>query len=114
MRLRRRALLVFLTSFEDPIVAESFADNVPLIARQHLVLVNMILPAGVRPVFANADVASIDDIYQDLSGHLQWQRLREMGKALQRQGVQFRLVANETLCPELVSQYIGIKRRQLL
>ena len=114
MRLRRRALLVFLTSLEDPIVAEGFAESIPLIARQHLVLVNMIQPPGVGPVFADPAAAALDDVYEDLGGHLQWHRLRELAKTLQHQGVQFHLVANETLCPELVSQYIGIKRRQLL
>src|SRR5207249_4933492 len=41
LRLRRRALLVFLTALDDPVLAESFVRNMDLIRRQHLILVNM-------------------------------------------------------------------------
>ena len=47
LRLRRRALLVFLTALDDPVLAESFVRNMDLIRRQHLVLVNMLQPPGV-------------------------------------------------------------------
>ena len=57
LRLRRRALLVFLTALDDPALAESFVRNMDLIRRQHLVLVNMLQPPGVKPLFANPDVA---------------------------------------------------------
>jgi len=113
-RLRRRALLVFLTNLDDPILAESFAAGVGLIARQHLVLVNMIQPPGIGPVFADPNVASAEDVYAHLAGHLQWHRLGELAKGLQRCGVRFRLLANESFCPQLVSQYVNVKRRQLL
>jgi hypothetical protein len=68
----------------------------------------------VEPLFANPDVASIDDLYRELGGHLRWQKLRELQKALQRRGVQFSLLDNERLSAELVSQYLSIKQRQLL
>ena len=131
-RLRRRSLLVLLTSLDDPLVAESFFDNIDLIARRHLVLVNMIRPAGLGPLFsrtteqAPAEVVaaasgprvgpagSIDDVYADLAGHLRWQRLRELERNLHHHGVSFRLVDSEALCPELVSQYLSVKSRQLL
>jgi uncharacterized protein (DUF58 family) len=76
LRLRKRALLVWLTSLDDPVLAESFAKNAPLIARHHLVLVNMPQPAGSRPLFADSTVATTDDIYRALSGHMMWHRLR--------------------------------------
>src|SRR5262249_19095905 len=44
LRLRRRALLVVLTDLSDPVLAEQFLRGVDLIARQHLVLVNMMRP----------------------------------------------------------------------
>jgi len=53
LRLRRRALLLFFTSLDDPVVAESFVRNMDLLCRQHLVLVNMLQPPGVRPIFSN-------------------------------------------------------------
>jgi uncharacterized protein (DUF58 family) len=114
LRLRRRSLLFFLTALDDPVLAESFVRNVDLIRRQHLVLVNMIQPPGVSPVFSNPNVATVDQLYQHLAGHLQWQKLRELEKVLKRRGVQFSLLQNERLSAELVSQYLNVKRRQLL
>ena len=114
LRLRRRSLLFFLTALDDPVIAESFVRNLDLIRRQHLVLVNMIQPPGVSPVFTNPNVATVDQLYQHLAGHLQWQKLRELEKVLKRRGVQFSLLQNERLSAELVSQYLNVKRRQLL
>jgi len=51
LRLRRRALLVFLTALDDPLLAESFTHNAGLICRQHLMLVTMVQPPGVKPLF---------------------------------------------------------------
>ena len=114
LRLRRRALLVFLTALDDPAIAESFVRNIELIRRQHLVLVNMLQPPGVAPLFSNPGVAGLDDLYRELGGHLRWQKLRELQKVLQRHGVQFSLPANERLSAEIVSQYLNVKQRQLL
>lgn len=113
-RLRRRALLIFLTSLDDPVLAESFARNAALLARQHLVLANMIQPPGAEPLFSRGDVSGIDDIYRHLGGHLQWHNLIELKKVLQRRGVAFSLVAEEKLATDLVSQYVGVKQRQLI
>jgi len=114
LRLRRRALLIFLTALDDPLLAESFARSVGLICRQHLVLVNMIQPSGVGPLFQDPNLSSLDEIYQRLGGHLRWQNLRELEKVLQRRGVRFTLVQNERMAAELVSQYLSVKQRQLL
>ena len=114
LRLRRRALLLFLTSLDDPALAESFVRNLELIRRQHVVLVNMIQPPAASALFTNPNLASVDDLYGHLGGHLQWHKLRELGKVLQRRGVQFSLLQNERLSAELVSQYLSIKQRQLL
>jgi uncharacterized protein (DUF58 family) len=114
LRLRHRALLVFLTSLDDPLVAESFVRNMDLIRRQHLIVVNMLQPPGVSPLFTNPNIASMDDLYQHLGGHLLWQKLREVEKVLQRRGVRFSLLQNERLSAELVSQYLNVKRRQLI
>jgi uncharacterized protein (DUF58 family) len=114
LRLRRRALLVFLTSLDDPALAENFVRNLELIHRQHLVLVNMLQPPGAEPLFSNPDVVSVDDLYRHLGGHLRWQRLRELEKVLQRRGVRFSLLQNERLSADLVSRYLSVKQRQLL
>jgi uncharacterized protein (DUF58 family) len=113
-RLRRRALLMFLTSLDDPMLAESFTRNMALLAGQHLVLVNMILPPGVSPLFTRGGVAELDDLYRHLGGHLQWARLQELQRALHYRGVRFSLLHNERMATELVSQYLGVKQRQLI
>jgi uncharacterized protein (DUF58 family) len=113
-RLRRRALLIFLTSLDDPVLAEGFLRNMSLLAGQHLVLVTMIQPPRAAPLFSGDDVFDLDDLYRHLGGHLQWHNLRELGKVLQRRGVQFTMVENESLANELVSQYLGVKQRQLI
>jgi uncharacterized protein (DUF58 family) len=114
LRMRRRSLLVFLTALDDPVLAENFVRNMDLIRRQHLVLVNMIQPPGVAPLFSDPNVASVDDLYRHLGGHLLWQKLRELEKILHRRGVHFSLLKNERLSAELVSQYLNLKRRQAL
>jgi uncharacterized protein (DUF58 family) len=114
LRLRRRALLVFLTALDDPVLAESFARNMNMLCRQHLIVINMLRPPLARPLFSEAPVTGADDLYQHLAGHLQWSRLGELERALGHRGVKFNLVDNERLCVEVVSQYLGVKRRQLI
>ena len=114
LRLRRRALLVVLTSLDDPVLAESFVRNMDLVCRQHLILVNMMQPPAAKPVFSDPHVATVDDIYQQLGGHILWNNLRELEKVLQHRGVRFSLVNNEKLSAQLVTQYFSVKRRQLI
>lgn len=113
-RLRRRALLVFLTALDDPIIAESFAKNVDLIRQQHLVMVNMIPPIGVEPLFQKAEVEQVGEVYEALAGHLRWAGLQELGRSLQQKGVRFSMLSSEKLSAELVTSYLNIKRRQIL
>jgi uncharacterized protein (DUF58 family) len=112
--IRRRALLVFLTSLDDPVLAENFAQRIELICRQHLVIVGMMKPALATPLFSTPAVTSVDDIYQHLGGHMLWGGLREIEKILQRNGVGFALLENENLCTGLIGRYIAVKRRQIL
>jgi uncharacterized protein (DUF58 family) len=113
-RLHRRALLIFLTSLDDQALAESFMKNIHLVARKHVVMVNVVKPVMARPIFKQQDVAGIDDLYRVLGGHLLWARLRETEKALRRKGVGFFMLNNEALCTQLVSQYVSVKQRQLI
>ncbi|MEQ2006588.1 MAG: DUF58 domain-containing protein [Limisphaerales bacterium] len=114
LRLRRRALLVFLTALDDPLLAEQFTRNVELLSGQHLVLVNMMQPPGAQPLFSAPDVTKVDDVYQRLGGHILWHNLRELEKKFQHRGVQFSLLDNERLSVQLVTQYLAVKRRQLI
>jgi uncharacterized protein (DUF58 family) len=113
-RLRRRSLLIFLTNLDDPVIADSFARNMDMVRRKHLVLVNMLKPVEVQPVFSGPDPHSIDDIYAHLGGHIVWQNLQELSQGLKQRGIGFSLLKSEKMCNSLVSQYITIKKRQLL
>lgn len=113
-KLRRRALLVFLTNMDDPVLAEDFIKNVQVIARRHLILVNMIRPPVARPLFSNPDVRHHDELYQELGGHLLWTSLRETQRHLKKRNVAFHTLDNEKMCAEMVAQYIQVKQRQIL
>lgn len=114
MRLRRRALVIFLTNLDDPVLAESLSRNLEFLSNRHLVMVNMITPGHVRPLFSHGDVRDTDEIYARLGGHLQWQSLRETQRSLHRHGVDMHLAGHESLCGDMVAQYVSVKQRQLL
>jgi uncharacterized protein (DUF58 family) len=114
LRLRRRALLLFLTSHDDPVLAESFVRATSLLARRHLVMVGMPRPKSAQPLFQDDDVNSADDIYRHLAGHLAWKRLRELEAKLARQGVRLALIDPEKFGSGLIGLYDEVKQRQLL
>ncbi len=114
LRLRRRALLIFLTSLDDPVLAGSFVQDMDLICRQHVILVNMMQTPEIAPMFSGPPAAGLDDLYQRLGGHILWHNLRELEKKLQRRGIRFSLVHNERLAAQLITQYMSVKQRQVL
>jgi uncharacterized protein (DUF58 family) len=113
-RLTKRALVIFLTSLDDPFLADSFSEAAEVISRQHLILVNMLRPNAVQPVFTNPNVESMDDIYRELSGHLQWERLRELERVLRRRGIRFALLDPVMISAELVQQHADVRDRELV
>ena len=113
-RIRRRSLLLFLTALDDPFIAENFVRSMEMLSRQHLVMVAMLRPPGARPLFSQPDTTDIDEIYGHLGGHQQWHKLRQLDKVLRRRGVQLSLVDHEKLTGELITQYLGVKQRQVL
>ena len=114
LNLRKRALVLVLTDLSDPVLAESFRHGAELLCRHHLVMVFMVRPAGVGPLFGEANAESADQVYRNLAGHLIWTELREIGRQLQRRGIGFALSERETLSADLVSRYMSIKARQML
>lgn len=114
-RLTRRALLVMLVDLSDPLTAEHFYEALPLIHRQHLILVNMVRPTHAHPLFSPRVLPETTaDLYQALGGHFQWQELGETAKRLQHLGVELGIPNHEELCTETVAQYLSVKRRQLI
>ncbi len=114
LRLRKRALLIFLTALDDPVIAEHFTKGADLLCRQHLVLVDMLQPPGAVPVFSGESARNVDDLYRHLGGHWQWHRLRELTQVLQRRGVRLSLLDPTRLPAQLVAQHADVKARQLL
>jgi uncharacterized protein (DUF58 family) len=113
LRLGRRALILVLTALDDPLLAESFSKSLELVSRQHLVVVAMIEPGQVEPMFktpANTDA----EVYDALAGHMIWHKLREVEKMLSWRGVRFSVLPNESLAPTVISQYLEVKQRQSL
>ncbi len=113
LRLRRRSLVIFLTVLDDPVLAEDFLRNVELVARQHLVVVGMMRPSGISRMFSDP-VSHTDELYERLGSHLRWHNLEQLGKQLHRRGVKFLLFDGEQMGLRVVSEYLNIKKRQLL
>lgn len=113
-RLRHRALLVFLTELDDPLLAESFIRAVKLLSAQHLVVAGMLRPPGAAPMFTGEPVQSESDVYDRLSSHISWRGLRETEMRLRCQGVWFSMFQPEAVCQQLVGAYLDIKQRQAL
>jgi len=114
VRLRKRALLVWLSNLDDPMLAESFLQQIALVRRHHLVLVNMVKGANLQPLFSGTPPAANDELHQRLAGHLEWRDLRQLQQQLRQQGVVLRLIEQAGLTPALVQQYLEVKQRQLL
>lgn len=112
--LRKRALLLFLTHLDDPLMAESFIGAMRACARQHVLMVNMFRPAGAYPLFSSPDVHSLRGIYDHLAGHMVWSALSDTRRRLRQYGAGFTLLDKEQLSSQLIGQYMEVKQRQIL
>lgn len=111
--LRRRALLVFFTSLDDALLAETFERNIALLARRHLVLVHVMPGPEVRPLFERPP-ADIESAYAELAGQLAWNRMRKLQIALQNHGVILSFVDPDRIKMQVSTAYLDVKRRQAL
>ncbi|HEY4365494.1 MAG TPA: DUF58 domain-containing protein [Bryobacteraceae bacterium] len=114
LNLRRRSLVLFLTSLEDPVLGENFARATKLLARRHVVLAGMMRPEEARPLFTGPEVESAEGVYRSLAGHLAWRKLRELEATLARQGVRLSMLEPETFSGKMIELYDEVKQRQLL
>lgn len=114
LNLRRRALLVFFTSLDDALLAETFEREVPILARRHVVLVNTPEPPGLKPLFTDASSADVDSLYSGLSGQMITNRLRQLSLALSSHGVRLSVVDPRRIKTQVTSEYLEVKRRQVL
>jgi len=112
--LRRRALLIFFTSLDDALLAETFQREVSLLARRHVVLVNVPQTGAMQPLFTGAAPGDLDSAYGRLAGQMLWNRMRTLKIALQNRGVRLAVVDPARIKTEVAAQYMDVKRRQLL
>jgi uncharacterized protein (DUF58 family) len=113
-KLKKRALLVFMTSLDDPVLAEELLKSVALICRQHLVVIMVMVPKTVRPLFADEQVSTVDDIRRNLVGHFQDQEMRTLEREFHRLGVTMVRSEASALAGLAVQQYLSVKARQVL
>jgi uncharacterized protein (DUF58 family) len=114
VNLRRRSLLIFFTSLDDPLLAETFAREVSLMARRHLVLVNVMRTAGSQPLFEGDAPGDVESAYRALAGQMRWNKMHELQIALRNRGVRLSVVDPQNIKAQATSAYLEIKRRQLL
>ena len=114
LNLRRRALLVFFTSLDDALLAETFEREVRILARRHLVLVNTPQPPGLKPLFTDASSADLDSLYSGLGGQTITNRLRQLSLALSNCGVRLSVVDPQRIKTQVTAEYLEVKRRQVL
>nr|HPG31794.1 DUF58 domain-containing protein [bacterium] len=114
LNIRRRALLIILTNLDEPVLAENFYKASKSASPKHLVCVNIPDNKHLRPLFSDSGVESLDDIYAKLGNHIIWKDIREIEKKLARNGIMFKTAKINSFGSDIASQYLEIKKRQLI
>ena len=114
VNLRRRALLVFFTHLDDALLAETFSREISLLARRHVVLVNVGRTAHLKPLFTGEAPGDLGDLYQGLAGQMLWNRMCQLKLALHSKGVRLTLAEPARIKAQVSFEYLEVKRRQLL
>jgi uncharacterized protein (DUF58 family) len=112
--IRKRALLVFLTDIDDPALSESFIADAPLVNRKHVCVVNSMKTEDNAPLFQGRQPKTVSEIKDLLAGHTRWAELMEVANALRKMGMNLTTSEFETFTTDIVSEYLNIKRRQLI
>ena len=110
----KRALLAFLVDLDDAAIAESFMEDVYIVSRKHICILHSLKHKKIAPLFEEGNVESLNDIYSSLAGHIQWADLMSVRNALYRLGISFTCSEFDNFSTEVISQYLNLKRRQLL
>jgi uncharacterized protein (DUF58 family) len=114
LSLRRRSLLVFFTSLDDALLAETFEQEIAMLARRHVVLVNVTRTGGMTPLFTGEPPESVDAIYEGLAGQMLFNRMRTLTLALANRGVRLSVVDPARIRQQAAAGYLDVKRRQVL
>ena len=113
-RIRKRALLLFLTHLDNVALADPFLESARLVTRQHLLAVPLLTPRETRPAFSGEPPDDESAAWRELAGHLQWHRLKELERRLQACGARTTLAPAGKATAALISLYRIVKERQLL
>ena len=113
LKLRRRAMLIFLTDLSDPALAEEFIRGVELLSNRHLCFINMLNNDEIIPLFTEP-VEEDEAVYNRLAGHLKWSDIQETRLELSRRGISLSLTDRSGLSLQMVSEYLDAKRRQMI
>lgn len=114
VNLRRRSLLVFFTSLDDALLAETFERDIGMLARRHLVLVNVRRTAALTPMYAGGAGKDLDAVYGGLAGQIVCNRMRKLEIALQNRGVKLTVTDPDRIKMQVTAAYLDVKRRQIL
>ncbi|MDB5050794.1 MAG: hypothetical protein JWO30_3865 [Fibrobacteres bacterium] len=114
LRLRKRAMLIFLCSLDEPALAESFTEQIALISRQHLITVVAVKPPGLQPVFQGRPVSGDAEVYIRMADQIRLRNLEKLAKDLRRQGATFKAWEPSRLSAEAVAQYLDVKNRRVV
>ena len=114
-RLRHRSLLIVLTDLGEPWLSESFLEATRQAARRHVVLVHVLGSKEFQPLFHRHDsISHADELYHRIAGHMMWSDLQETTRDLKQCGVHLTSSLQETLIANVLSEYLNVKKRQLL
>jgi hypothetical protein len=108
-------LLIVLTDLGEPWLSESFIEATLQAARRHVVLVHVLGTKEFQPLFNRHDAISHpDELYGRMAGHMMWSDLQETARDLNQRGVHLTSSLQESLIASVVSEYLNVKKRQLL
>ena len=114
-RMRHRSLVIILTDLAEPWLSESFTEAVQQAARRHVVLVHVLGSKEFQPLFERGtDIGHADDLYARLAGHMMWTELQGTARELKQSGVHLTSSLQENLVADVVTEYLNVKRRQIL
>lgn len=112
-RLRRRAMLVFLTELDDPVLSEDFLKVAGALSRRHLMAVASVRERQEEALF-DLPAGTVPEVYERLGGHLAWRRLSELSASLRSRGVRMFTAHPAKLSLELTRFYLNTKQRQAI
>jgi uncharacterized protein (DUF58 family) len=113
-KLKKRALLIILTSLDDPILSEEYSHSLGMLSNQHLIVTMMVNSSEVTPLFHNSKVNDSPDLYRQLAGHIQFNELQAYRRVLQQKKIDFLMTPPEQFIFSLVNHYLQVKAKQRL